>query len=76
VTHDAPLRRRTVLMSGGQPGIGPAIAERAARDGANVDILAKTAEPHPRLESTIYGAAEAIEVAGGQALPLVRRSPR
>lgn len=58
-------------MSGGSRGIGLAIAVRAARDGANVAILAKTAEPHPRLEGTIYTAAEAIEAAGGAALPIV-----
>ena len=67
----APLRGRTLLMSGGSRGIGLAIALRAARDGANVALLAKTAEPHPHLEGTIYTAAEAIEQAGGQALPIV-----
>jgi citronellol/citronellal dehydrogenase len=67
----APLRGRTLLMSGGSRGIGLAIALRVARDGANVALLAKTAEPHPRLEGTIYTAAEAIEQAGGQALPIV-----
>lgn len=65
------LAGRTILMSGGSRGIGLAIAERAARDGANVAILAKTTEPHPRLEGTIYTAAEAIEAAGGRALPIV-----
>jgi len=58
-------------MSGGSRGIGLAIALRAARDGANVALLAKTAQPHPRLEGTIFSAAEAIEAAGGQALPIV-----
>jgi citronellol/citronellal dehydrogenase len=58
-------------MSGGSRGIGLAIALRVARDGANVALMAKTAEPHPRLEGTIYTAAEAIEQAGGQALPIV-----
>jgi citronellol/citronellal dehydrogenase len=66
-----PLRGRTILMSGGSRGIGLAIAERAARDGANIAMLAKTAEPHPRLEGTIYTAAAAIEAAGGAALPIV-----
>lgn len=61
----------TILMSGGSRGIGLAIAERAARDGANVAIIAKTTEPHPRLEGTIHTAAEAIERAGGHALPIV-----
>jgi citronellol/citronellal dehydrogenase len=66
-----PLGDRTILMSGGSRGIGLAIALRAARDGANVALLAKTAEPHPRLEGTIYTAAEEIEQAGGRALPVV-----
>ena len=67
----APLRGLTILMSGGSRGIGLAIAVRAARDGANVALLAKTAEPHPRLEGTIHTAAAEIEAAGGQALPIV-----
>jgi citronellol/citronellal dehydrogenase len=67
----ASLRGRTILMSGGSRGIGLAIALRAARDGANVALLAKTAEPHPRLEGTVYTAAEQITQAGGQALPIV-----
>ena len=58
-------------MSGGSRGIGLAIALRAARDGANVALLAKTAQPHPRLEGTVHSAAEAIEAAGGQALAIV-----
>jgi citronellol/citronellal dehydrogenase len=65
------LAGRTILMSGGSRGIGLAIALRAARDGANVALIAKTAEPHPRLEGTIHTAAEEIEAAGGQALPIV-----
>lgn len=65
------LAGRTMLVSGGSRGIGLAIALRAARDGANVALLAKTAEPHPKLEGTIYTAAEAVEQAGGQALPIV-----
>jgi citronellol/citronellal dehydrogenase len=68
---DTPLNGRTILMSGGSRGIGLAIALRAARDGANVAILAKTAEPHPRLEGTIHTAAAEIEAAGGSALPIV-----
>jgi citronellol/citronellal dehydrogenase len=60
-----------MIMSGGSRGIGLAIALRAARDGANVAILAKTAEPHPKLPGTIYTAAEEIEQAGGTALPIV-----
>ena len=65
------LNGRTILMSGGSRGIGLAIALRAARDGANVAILAKTAEPHPKLEGTIYTAAAEIEAAGGHALAIV-----
>jgi citronellol/citronellal dehydrogenase len=64
------LSGRTMFMSGGSRGIGLAIALRAARDGANVALIAKTTEPHPKLEGTIYTAAEQIEAAGGTALPL------
>jgi citronellol/citronellal dehydrogenase len=71
MTENTQLKGRTILMSGGSRGIGLAIAVRAARDGANVAILAKTAEPHPRLEGTIHTAAAEIEAAGGQALPIV-----
>jgi citronellol/citronellal dehydrogenase len=65
------LAGRTLFISGGSRGIGLAIAIRAARDGANVALIAKTAEPHPKLEGTVYTAAEEIEGAGGQALPIV-----
>ena len=65
------LAGKTILMSGGSRGIGLAIALRAARDGANVALLAKTDTPHPRLEGTIHTAAEQIRAAGGQALPIV-----
>lgn len=65
------LEGKTVLMSGGSRGIGLAIALRAARDGANLVLLAKTGEPHPRLEGTIHTAAEAIVAAGGRALPVL-----
>jgi len=65
------LAGKTIFISGGSRGIGLAIALRAARDGANVVIAAKTADPDPRLEGTIYTAAAAIEAAGGKALPLV-----
>jgi citronellol/citronellal dehydrogenase len=64
------LSGRTMFMSGGSRGIGLAIALRAARDGANVALIAKTTEPHPKLEGTIYTAAEQIEAAGGKALPV------
>lgn len=65
------LAGKTIIMSGGSRGIGEAIAVRAAKDGANVALLAKTTEPHPKLPGTIYTAAAAIEEAGGKALPLV-----
>jgi citronellol/citronellal dehydrogenase len=65
------LAGRTILMSGGSRGIGLAIALRAARDGANVALLAKTSEPHPRLEGTVHSAAAEIEATGGQALAIV-----
>ena len=65
------LAGKTLFISGGSRGIGLAIALRAARDGANVALIAKTAEPHPRLEGTVYTAAAQIEAAGGRALPVV-----
>jgi citronellol/citronellal dehydrogenase len=65
------LAGKTILMSGGSRGIGLAIALRAARDGANLVLLAKTAEPHPKLEGTIYTAAKQLEAAGGRAVPVV-----
>ena len=65
------LNGKTMFISGASRGIGLAIALRAARDGANVALIAKTAEPHPKLEGTIYTAAEAIEEAGGKALAIV-----
>ena len=67
----SPLAGRTLVMSGGSRGIGLEIAKRVAADGANVALIAKTAEPHPKLPGTIYTAAEEIEAAGGQALPIV-----
>jgi citronellol/citronellal dehydrogenase len=65
------LQGKTLFVTGASRGIGLAIALRAARDGANVAIAAKTAEPHPKLPGTIYTAAEEIEAAGGKALPLI-----
>jgi citronellol/citronellal dehydrogenase len=65
------LKGKTLFVTGASRGIGLAIALRAARDGANVAIAAKTAEPHPKLPGTIYTAAEEIEKAGGHALPLI-----
>jgi citronellol/citronellal dehydrogenase len=63
------LAGKTLFISGGSRGIGLAIALRAARDGANVAIAAKTAEPNPKLPGTIHSAAAEIEAAGGSALP-------
>ncbi|HEY5142223.1 MAG TPA: NAD(P)-dependent oxidoreductase [Solirubrobacteraceae bacterium] len=65
------LSGKTLFISGASRGIGLAIALRAARDGANVALVAKTAEPHPKLEGTVYTAAAQIEEAGGTALPIV-----
>ena len=68
-----PWRRskgKTLFITGASRGIGLAIALSAARDGANIAIAAKTAEPHPKLEGTIYTAAKEIEAAGGKALPI------
>jgi citronellol/citronellal dehydrogenase len=65
------LQGKTLFITGGSRGIGLAIALRAARDGANVAIAAKTTEPHPKLPGTLYTAAEEIEKAGGRALPCV-----
>jgi citronellol/citronellal dehydrogenase len=65
------LAGKTLFITGASRGIGLAIALKAARDGANIAIAAKTAEPHKHLPGTIYSAAKDIEAAGGQALPLV-----
>jgi citronellol/citronellal dehydrogenase len=65
------LSGKTLVITGASRGIGLAIGLRAARDGANVAIAAKTAEAHPKLPGTIYTAAEEIEAAGGKALPLL-----
>ncbi len=65
------LKGKTLFVSGASRGIGLAIALRAARDGANVAVAAKTAEPHPKLKGTIYTAAEEIRAAGGKALPVL-----
>jgi len=64
------LAGKTLFISGASRGIGLAIALRAARDGANIVVAAKTDKPHPRLPGTIHTAAAEIEAAGGQALPL------
>ena len=65
------LSGKTLFITGASRGIGLAIALRAARDGANIAVAAKTAEPHPKLPGTVYSAAREIEQAGGHALPLV-----
>jgi citronellol/citronellal dehydrogenase len=65
------LKDKTLFITGASRGIGLAIALRAARDGANIVVAAKTAEPHPKLPGTIYTAAAEIERAGGRALPLM-----
>ena len=67
----AGLGGKTLFITGASRGIGLAIALRAARDGANIAIAAKTERPHPKLPGTIHSAADAIEQAGGKALPLV-----
>ncbi len=70
-TVGTSLQGRTIIMSGGSRGIGLAIALRAARDGANVTLLAKTSDPDPRLPGTVHSAAEEIRAAGGGALAVV-----
>jgi citronellol/citronellal dehydrogenase len=65
------LSGKTMFISGASRGIGLAIAKRAASDGANIALIAKTAEPHPKLPGTVYTAAKELEDAGGQALPIV-----
>jgi citronellol/citronellal dehydrogenase len=65
------LKGKTLFISGASRGIGLAIALRAARDGANIAIAAKTTHPHPKLKGTIYTAADDIHAAGGKALPIV-----
>jgi citronellol/citronellal dehydrogenase len=65
------LKGKTLFITGASRGIGKAIALRAARDGANVVVAAKTAEPHPKLPGTVYTACEEIEAAGGKALPYI-----
>lgn len=65
------LENKTLFVSGASRGIGLAIAKRAAQDGANIILAAKTAEPHPKLPGTIYTAAEEINEAGGKALPVI-----
>jgi citronellol/citronellal dehydrogenase len=65
-----PLQGKTLFITGASRGIGREIALRAARDGANIVIAAKSAEPHPKLPGTIYSVAQEVEAAGGKALAL------
>lgn len=64
------LKDRTIFITGASRGIGRAIALRCARDGANLTVAAKTAQPHPKLQGTIHSVAAEVEAAGGRALPL------
>ncbi|WP_406268811.1 NAD(P)-dependent oxidoreductase [Nocardia sp. NBC_00881] len=66
-----PLAGRTMIMSGGSRGIGLEIAKRAAADGANITLIAKTDQPHPKLPGTIHTAAAELAATGGQVLPFV-----
>ncbi|MFX1296166.1 MAG: SDR family oxidoreductase [Promethearchaeota archaeon] len=65
------LKNKTLFITGASRGIGKAIALRAAKDGANLAVVAKSSEPHPKLPGTVYSSAEDIEAAGGKALPCV-----
>ena len=65
------LKGKTLFVSGASRGIGLAIAKRAAQDGANIILAAKTAEEHPKLPGTIYTAADEVMESGGQALPII-----
>jgi citronellol/citronellal dehydrogenase len=67
----ATLKGKTLFITGGSRGIGLAIALRAARDGANIAIAAKTSDPNPKLPGTVHTSAAEIEKAGGRALPIV-----
>ncbi len=71
IEQSMSLKGKTLFITGASRGIGLAIALRAARDGANIVVAAKTSHPHPKLPGTIHSAAEQIEAAGGRALPVV-----
>lgn len=73
--NSGPLSGKTMFISGASRGIGLAIAKRAARDGANIALIAKTAEPHPKLDGTIYTAAAEIEEAAWAGAADRRRHP-
>ena len=65
------LKGKTLFITGASRGIGKAIALRAAREGANISVIAKTKEPHPKLPGTVYTAVEDIKNAGGNAIPCI-----
>jgi len=65
------LKNKTLFITGASRGIGKAIALKAAADGANIAIIGKTAEPHPKLPGTVFSSAKEVEQAGGRALPLI-----
>jgi citronellol/citronellal dehydrogenase len=67
---DGTLRGKTLVITGASRGIGFEVAKRAAKDGANIAILAKTVTPHPKLEGTIFTAQKEIESLGGKCLPV------
>ena len=67
----ATLEGKTIFITGASRGIGKAIALKAAKDGANVAVIGKTSEPHPKLPGTVFSACEEIEAAGGKALPVI-----
>jgi citronellol/citronellal dehydrogenase len=67
----ATLEGKTIFITGASRGIGKSIALKAARDGANIAVIGKTAEPHPKLPGTVFSACEEIEAAGGKALPII-----
>jgi citronellol/citronellal dehydrogenase len=69
LNQQVSLRGKTLFITGGSRGIGRAIALKAAQNGAQIVIASKTAEPHPKLEGTIFSVAEEIKTAGGKALP-------
>eukprot|EP00126_Sphaerothecum_destruens_P010601 Sdes_comp20782_c0_seq2m16875 len=71
ISNTGKLAGKTLFITGASRGIGKSIALKAAKDGANIIIAAKTASPHPKLQGTIYTAAQEIEDAGGKCLPCI-----